>query len=269
MTAAVQVPAAPSRPTPRAGPLARAGAAAVLASTALAVGLAVILAISAPPVTRTIVAHSRTAQPHRLAVRARPERTHRTAQITGEATVAPPRTIAQIPTISPQYGPPPIERVTQPAATKPLRATNGGFTLQAQPWELTADGTWQTEVVGLFSDESGTQQPRLRADVEITAAPGEVVPLDPWLRQTPGVIVTTDGAEAVDVNAVAVSPTAATATLSLPAPPADVATFETVARAIDPMRLARASTFASISCAAIVTATSSGVRAPIWMPTGA
>ncbi len=126
----------------------------------------------------------------------------------------------------------------RPAATKPLRATNGGFTLQAQPWQLTADGTWQTEVVGLFSDESGTEQPRLRADVEINAAPGEVVPLDPWLRQTPGAIVTTDGAEAVDVNAVAVSPTAATATLSLPAPPSDVATFETVAQAIGPHLIA-------------------------------
>ena len=35
------------------------------------------------------------------------------------------------------------------------------------------------------------------------------------------------------------------------------------------MRFERATTFASISCAAIVTATSSGVRAPIWMPIGA
>ena len=32
--------------------------------------------------------------------------------------------------------------------------------------------------------------------------------------------------------------------------------------------VARAITFDSISCAAIVTATSSGVRAPIWMPIG-
>ena len=42
-----------------------------------------------------------------------------------------------------------------------------------------------------------------------------------------------------------------------------------MAREIVSMRLARATTFASISCAAIVTATSSGVRAPIWMPIGA
>ena len=43
----------------------------------------------------------------------------------------------------------------------------------------------------------------------------------------------------------------------------------TVGRATVATRLARATTFDSMICVAIVTATSSGVRAPIWTPIGA
>lgn len=121
-----------------------------------------------------------------------------------------------------------------PIVATPMRASSGGLALEAQAWQLTADGTWQTEVVARFPDGSGTEQTLLRAEVDITAAPGGVVSLDPWLHQSPAALVTTAGSAAIAVNAVALSPVAATATLTLAPPRADPASFASVARAIGP-----------------------------------
>ena len=228
-----------ARRVARAPWIARAGAASILASTSLALAYSLFLALATPSVETVIAQRSATPSRERIAGRAF---THRVPAV---ALAVQPRApiaarhrhraivIAQAPaprreTIATQ------QRVTPAALPHPLESTGSGLSLEAQPWQLTADGTWRTEVVAYFADSSGSKEPRLRADVNFDAGSAEVVGLDPWLHQTPAAMVTTQAAHPIDVSATAVEPSTGSATLTLPPPPTDVASFAGVARAIGP-----------------------------------
>ncbi|MEO9136670.1 MAG: hypothetical protein ABI316_08700 [Casimicrobiaceae bacterium] len=235
--AAAQAPV-PTRFAHRARSLARAAAAAALVSTSCALAFSLFLAFSQPQAEPGVARGRLNPSTHRLAAREQ-GRKHRSAAALKGAPAGRREIVAHASPIArqiAQHAPAP-ERTARIVANT-LRATSGGLALEAQPWQLTADGTWQTEVVARFADASGTEQTRLRASVDITAAPGAVVDLDPWLHQTPSALVTTDGSKTVEVDAVALSPTAATATLALPAPAGDAASFASVARAIGPHLIA-------------------------------
>jgi len=146
--------------------------------------------------------------------------------------------IERVPVTKPsveQVGPPPPTTPTTAATPQPtLRATGSGIAIEAQPWQLTADGTWRTEVVAFFDDGSGAQQPRLHADVVFTSDHGETVGLDPWQHQTPAAMVTTRSPQPVEVDATASDPAVGSATLMLPAPPTNLGAFAAAARTIGP-----------------------------------
>jgi hypothetical protein len=124
-------------------------------------------------------------------------------------------------------------------AGSPTAARSGNaFSIEAQPWRLTADGTWTTEVVAAFTDAAGDRQPHLRAAVDFETSSGDAVGLDPWTYQSPAALVTTSAAVGVTVTATATSPVSASATLTLPAPPSDVHAFAGVARVVGPHLIA-------------------------------
>ena len=115
-----------------------------------------------------------------------------------------------------------------------LTARNGGFAIEAQPWRLTADGTWVADVVTSYADDAGVPQPHLRAEVTFDTSNGEAVALDPWINQSPAAQITTSAPQSVTVTATSIDPANGAATLTLPAPPTDAASFASVARAIGP-----------------------------------
>ena len=127
------------------------------------------------------------------------------------------------------------------AGTAPTAAGNAGtnaFSIEAQPWRLTADGTWATEVVAVFTDSAGERQPSLRAAVDFQTSSGEPVVLDPWIHQAPAALITAPGGAGVTVTATATTPVSGSATLDLPPPPSDVDGFATVARVVGPHLIA-------------------------------
>jgi hypothetical protein len=128
----------------------------------------------------------------------------------------------------------------QEAGTASVRAasSNSGFSIEAQPWRLTADGTWTTEVVAAFTDAAGEREPQVRAAVDFQTSSGAWVDLDPWIHQSPAALVTASAGAGLTVTAVAQSPAKASATLALPPPPADVQDFAGVAAVIGPHLIA-------------------------------
>jgi hypothetical protein len=229
-----------AREVARAPWIARAGAASILASTSLALAYSLFLALATPGVEPVVAQRSATPSRERIAGPAFTQRVRAVAM----APQPQPHivrshahrmiAIAKAPALKLET---PV-RMQRPVAlvapSHPLEATGSGLSLEAQPWQLTADGTWRTEVVAYFADSSGSKEPRLRADVNFDAGSAEVVGLDPWINQTPAAMVTTQAAHSIDVSASAVDPSTGTATLTLPPPPTDVASFASVARAIGP-----------------------------------
>lgn len=124
------------------------------------------------------------------------------------------------------------------AGTASARPDTNGFSIEAQPWRLTADGTWATDVVAVFTDTAGDRQPRLRAVVDFQTSSGEPVPLDPWIHQAPAALVTTSNGAGVTVTATATDPVSGSATLVLPPPPSDIGAFASVARVVGPHMIA-------------------------------
>jgi hypothetical protein len=90
----------------------------------------------------------------------------------------------------------------------------------------------------VFTGAAGEREPHPRAAVDFEASSGETVELDPWVYQSPAVLLTTSSGTSVTVTATAVSPAVGSATLTVPAPPADAASFASVARAIGPHLIA-------------------------------
>jgi hypothetical protein len=123
-----------------------------------------------------------------------------------------------------------------PAGTASAGAN--AFSIEAQPWRLTADGTWATEVVAVFTDSTGERQPSLRAGVDFQTSSGEPVVLDPWIHQAPAALITAPGGAGVTVTATATTPVSGSATLDLPPPPSAVDGFATVARVVGPHLIA-------------------------------
>jgi len=64
------------------------------------------------------------------------------------------------------------------------------------------------------------------------------VGLDSWVYQSPAVLLTTSTGSSITITATAVSPAVGSATLTVPAPPSDVASFASVARAVGPHLIA-------------------------------
>ncbi|HME80994.1 MAG TPA: fibronectin type III domain-containing protein [Candidatus Eremiobacteraceae bacterium] len=221
--------------------IARAGASAILASTSLALAYSLFLALATPSVEPIAAQRSATPSRQRVATRTFTHRPRIAA-----AAHAPERPVSAHAIASRALAiaraPAPKQKkliIAQPSATQiapphPFEATGSGLSLEAQPWQLTADGTWRTEVVAYFADTSGSKEPRLRADVDFEAGSAEVVGLDPWIHQTPAATVTTQAAHPIDVSATAVEPSSGSATLTLPPPPTDVSSFAGVARAVGP-----------------------------------
>jgi len=118
------------------------------------------------------------------------------------------------------------------------RSSSGNFSIEAQPWRLTADGTWAADVVAVFTDSAGERQPHLQAAVDFETSSGESLDLDPWIYQTPAALVTTSSGAAVTVTATATSPIGASATLELPPPPSALTAFASVARVVGPHMVA-------------------------------
>jgi hypothetical protein len=127
-----------------------------------------------------------------------------------------------------------------PATATSTRAHSGdnGFSMEAQPWRLTADGAWTTEVSAVFADAAGERQPQLHAAVDFQTSSGEPVPLDPWIHQSPAALVAASGGEGVTVTAVSGSPIIGSATLELPPPPNGLQDFASVAHVVGPHLIA-------------------------------
>ncbi|MBV8365685.1 MAG: hypothetical protein JO194_04215 [Candidatus Eremiobacteraeota bacterium] len=236
-------------PPPRRSPLrpfARAGAGAALATTLAMLAFSLIVAgndlASGPDIT------ARSTTPSRARVADLTFKGERRAAVAPRvvAHVVPRLTNAQkahVPAQAParpsgtagRTAKRPLAIAAAPIRpAQPLRATGSGISIEARPWQLTADGTWRTEVVAFFDDGSGAQQPRLHAQVTFNSDRGETVGLDPWLHQTPSAMVTTRAPAAVQVDATALEPSSGSATLTLPAPPTDPASFAATTRVIGP-----------------------------------
>lgn len=165
------------------------------------------------------------------------------ATASGDAGIAAHRTIEQravtrmhpssaVVAFAPNGESPPRRAGT--SSSSALRSGSGNFAIEAQPWRLTADGTWMTEVVAVFTDGAGERQPHLRAAVDFQTSPGEPVDLDPWIHQTPAALVTASTGSGVSITAIATSPISGSATLDLPSPPSDVQSFASVANVVGP-----------------------------------
>jgi hypothetical protein len=128
--------------------------------------------------------------------------------------------------------------VRSEATSARTASSNTGFSIEAQPWRLTAEGTWSTEVVAAFTDTAGERQPQVRAAVDFQTSSGEWVDLDPWINQSPAALVTASAGTSVTVTATAQTPISANATLALPPPPADVQSFAGVASVVGPHLIA-------------------------------
>jgi hypothetical protein len=209
--------------------LTRAGAAALLASTTLSVAFGAALTMSPQPHRQEIALLRPVSHRYRSAM----QRSHlpvaRTVRNSTPArNIQPARVIARAPSVAPQSisssHAPPFDR----------SSSNGSFSIQAQPWRLTADGVWATIVVSSFVNAAGERQPNLRAHVTFDAPSAEVVELDPWIEQGPSAAILASGGQNVTVTASALEPAAGSATLTLPAPPNDLGTFASVAQPIGP-----------------------------------
>ena len=208
--------------------LARAGAAALLAATTSSVAFGVALAMSAPP-PQPLAVQPRVAAPRVTAAVRKPALTvalmqkpapkhvrkiHRVVALASGVTESP-----SVPSRSSE-----IDRTT----------SNPDFSIDTEPWRLTADGVWVAKVVASYLDGAGVRQPSLRAQVSFDADAAEVVELDPWIEQTPSAAVIAGGGQNVTVTATSFAPASGSATLHLSAPPDDAASFASVAQAIGP-----------------------------------
>jgi len=108
------------------------------------------------------------------------------------------------------------------------------FHLEAQPWRLTADGTWVATVQAAYQSVAGESENKPRAKVDFSTSDGETLELDPWLYQNPAILITLAHSGQVDVNASSILPDVGSANLTLPAPPDDASSFVAVAKAIGP-----------------------------------
>ncbi len=108
-----------------------------------------------------------------------------------------------------------------------------GFTITAQPWRLTADGTWQTDVVASTADSAGVQQHDPHADVRFSVSDADSLEIEPWVNQAPAITITTRGGAPITVVADAIGP-ARDAQLTLAAPPSSPGSFASVAQAVGP-----------------------------------
>jgi hypothetical protein len=123
-------------------------------------------------------------------------------------------------------GPSPSSTPAVPAPT-PVSSS----VLSASPWRLTADGTWTATV----SMQLPAGYDAAKAEVGFSSDAGDVLPLDGHALGAPGAIVTiAAGGQPVVVSASAVSPQEPEASIELPAPPADPATFGAVAETVGP-----------------------------------
>jgi hypothetical protein len=213
-------------------PLARAAAASILGffcvSLAVCVAMtanASIVAIADPAYAMTLPAvHGKTARArshrtiHHAGVRHRKlAHAARFAHTRRDPTPAPSATTE--PTMTPA--------ITTTAAPSQTPAT----LLSAQPWTLTADGTWTT-VVSLALPP-GVDKSKL--SVTYSSADADVVPLDANAPLAPGAIVTIGFADRdVQVVAAASDPAIGSVTLAVAPPSSDPSTFGAVAQPIGP-----------------------------------
>jgi len=125
--------------------------------------------------------------------------------------------------------PEPMPAPSAPAAP-PVNAgaSSSGSLLSAQPWTLTADGSWTTTVS--LALPAGVDPKRI--DLDWSSDQADVLPLDQNATGSPGAIVTTDGGGPVDVAASASDGTIARQTLEIPAPPSGTAVFAATAQPI-------------------------------------
>ena len=113
-------------------------------------------------------------------------------------------------------------------------ASNQGFSIEAQPWRLTADGVWVAKVVAAYVDAAGANRPNLKASVSFSASSAEVVELDPWTEQTPSAAIISRDGQNVTVTATSLEPAAGSAVLPLSPPPNDASSFASVSQSVGP-----------------------------------
>jgi hypothetical protein len=120
------------------------------------------------------------------------------------------------------------------AQDTPAAQSQQPFRLKAQPWRLTADGTWVAVVQAAYQNEDGSQQDRPHAFVTFSASDGEILELDPLAHHNPAILVTLAHSAQVTISAASESPDLGDASITLPAPPADAASFAAVAASVGP-----------------------------------
>ncbi len=197
---------------------ARGFAVSVLATTGAMLGLGLLMGMNAGPDPSRLAAPGLTA--------------FRSAGALAPVFTTPSR-LARV-TPKPFAGLRPRHYVAALAGVQRPAPSHQPFYLEADPWRLTADGTWVAAVRARYQNAAGETESKPRAVVDFSASNGETLELDPWIDQDPAMAITLAQSDEVTVNASSVMPDAGSASVTLPAPPASAASFAAVAKAIGP-----------------------------------